>query len=86
MDIANNINFHFRLNPRKINDQIFHEFQKPYICPIFPICVLCHAQFQMEKTNNPIPRIRLERWTDGSIGKPYSIGPFRLPSGVQIKG
>ena len=32
---VNNINFHYRTNSRKINDQIFLQIQKPHLCPIF---------------------------------------------------
>ena len=34
---ANNINFHYRTNPLKTNDKIFHYIQKTCFWPIFPI-------------------------------------------------
>ena len=34
---ANNINFYYRTNSAKINDQIFNKFKKPCFLPIFPI-------------------------------------------------
>ena len=37
----------------------------------------------LEKTNDTIPRKRPDRRTDGRTDRPYFIGPFRLPPGVQ---
>ena len=37
-----------------------------------------------EKTNDTIPRKCLDKRIDGRTDRPYFIGPFRLPPGVQI--
>ena len=48
------------------------------------ILALCQ---NLEKINETIPRKRTDRpkdgRTDGSTDRPYVIGPFRLPPGVQ---
>ena len=36
-EVANGERFHFRPNPRKANDKIFKNPEKPYFGPIFPI-------------------------------------------------
>ena len=42
----------------------------------------------LEKTNNTIPRKRLDRWKDGRkdgrMDRPYFTGPFQLTPGVQL--
>ena len=61
--------------------EIFWEIQ--------PSCTTSHwflAPCQnLEKTNDTIPRKHLVRWKDRRKDRPYFIGPFRLPPGVQKK-
>ena len=48
------------------------------------VLALCWSS---EKTNDPIPRKYPDRWKDGKkdgmMDRPYFIGPFWLPPGVQ---
>ena len=70
----------------------FNKLKNPCFWPIFPIfrtfffsqkIQFCHAQLhtmpKFRKNNDPIPRKRLDRRTDGRTNRLYFIGPFRLP-------
>ena len=37
----------------------------------------------LEKVNDTIQRKHPDRWKDGRTDRPYFIGPFQLPPGVQ---
>ena len=94
MNTANNINLHYRSNSVKINDQIFQKIEKNPVFGLFwtkknfpenpalsrttscDFLALCQIS---EKTNDAIPRKRLNRRMD----RPYFIGPFPPPPGVQ---
>ena len=70
---ANNIKFHYRTKSVKIKHKIFQYIQKnlflTHFWPIFQIfwakkMFLKNPALNLEKTNDTIPRKRLDRWKD----------------------
>ena len=75
--------------------KFFNKFLKPQIWPIFPICALsCTTSSgflkpcqNLEKTNDPIPRKRLERRTvKRKDGQTLFCRVLQTNVGVQING